>query len=61
MTLIIIIITLSVLLVLGGVAYDFFVRKSFKEAEKGPVNQNAEQAKTNANINTTSNFNGFDQ
>ncbi len=57
----IIIISLSALLVLCGVAYDFFMRKSFKEAKKGPVNQNAEQAKTNANINTTSNFNGFGQ
>lgn len=58
---IIIIISLTVLLILCGVVYDFFVRKSFKEAKTGPVNQNAEQAKTNANIHTTSNFNGFGQ
>ncbi|PUB08259.1 hypothetical protein C8K15_13821 [Paenisporosarcina sp. OV554] len=33
------------LLILFGVVYDFFIRKSFKEMESGPVNQNAEQAK----------------
>ena len=56
-----IIISFAVLLVLCGVAYDFFVRKSFKKIEDAPVNQNAEQAKRDANINTTSNFNGFGQ
>ncbi len=57
----IVIFSFFTLLILFGVVYDFFIRKSFKEMASGPVNQNAEQAKRDAKTNEASNFNGFGQ
>lgn len=43
-------------LVLGGLCYDFFKRKSFKEiVNNKEVNQNAERARMDANTSTINN------
>lgn len=48
------------LLVLLGVGYDFFKRKSFKEVvNNGEVNQNVERAKRDVQTWDNGNYNGF--
>jgi len=48
-----------VLLVISGLCYDFFKRKSFKEVVNAEVNQNAELAKRNAKTWESGNFHGL--
>lgn len=50
----------SALLLLFGVGYDFFVRKSFMEVKKGRDSQNIDRAKSDAaNQNVSSQANGY--
>ncbi|QBP43196.1 hypothetical protein [Paenisporosarcina antarctica] len=54
---ILIILGISALLIVFGFAYDYFIRKSFKEAKRGPASQSEERAKldaaTNQAVNST--------
>lgn len=53
---VLIILGISTLVIVLGVAYDYFVRKSFNEANRGPANQNDGRVKvdvaTNQAVNT---------
>ncbi|MFX3675170.1 MAG: hypothetical protein ACE3JQ_12100 [Paenisporosarcina sp.] len=56
---VLIILGIFAVLIVFGVAYDLFVRKSFREAKRGnSVNQSAERAKMDATTNQIVNRSG---